>query len=114
MAYASPRFCPLHSAAKREVNFRTATDGGGSTQHPRSSDVLKQSILQSFKTRRFGFDKDVKNQTVRLFFIKFFKGYIKYSKKCCTTCATGFEFLQAQVSMIDRSQYCRLGQRILG
>ncbi|TYT78757.1 hypothetical protein FS559_06325 [Treponema phagedenis] len=67
MAYASPRFCPLHSAAKREVNFRTATDGGGSTQHPRSSDVLKQSILQSFKTRRFGFDKDVKTKPLDSF-----------------------------------------------
>ncbi|CEM61061.1 hypothetical protein TPHV1_140009 [Treponema phagedenis] len=28
---------------------------------PRSSDVLKQDYLQSFKTRRFGFDKEVKN-----------------------------------------------------
>ncbi|QEK00946.1 hypothetical protein FUT84_07135 [Treponema phagedenis] len=28
---------------------------------PRSSDVLKQSNLQSFKTRKFGFDMDVKN-----------------------------------------------------
>ncbi|TYT79892.1 hypothetical protein FS559_02855 [Treponema phagedenis] len=29
---------------------------------PRSSDVLKQKYLQSFKTRRFGFDKDVKTK----------------------------------------------------
>ncbi|CEM62780.1 hypothetical protein FUT84_10215 [Treponema phagedenis] len=28
---------------------------------PNRSDVLKQSNLQSFKTRRFGFDKDGKN-----------------------------------------------------
>ncbi|QEK04110.1 hypothetical protein FUT83_10055 [Treponema phagedenis] len=28
---------------------------------PNRSDVLKQSNLQSFKTRRFGFDMDVKN-----------------------------------------------------
>ncbi|CEM60758.1 conserved hypothetical protein [Treponema phagedenis] len=28
---------------------------------PRRNDVLKQDCLQSFKTRRFDFDKDVKN-----------------------------------------------------
>ncbi|QEK03041.1 hypothetical protein FUT83_03915 [Treponema phagedenis] len=28
---------------------------------PCRSDVLKQNYLQSFKTRRFGFDTDVKN-----------------------------------------------------
>ncbi|EFW38253.1 hypothetical protein HMPREF9554_01226 [Treponema phagedenis F0421] len=29
---------------------------------PNRSDVLKQSCLQSFKTRRFGFDMDVKTK----------------------------------------------------
>ncbi|CEM63304.1 conserved hypothetical protein [Treponema phagedenis] len=38
---------------------------------PRSSDVLKQDCLQSFKTRRVGFDKDDKTKP-ELFFIKFF------------------------------------------
>ncbi|QEJ94551.1 hypothetical protein FUT79_04590 [Treponema phagedenis] len=36
-------------------------------------DVLKQSSLQSFKTRRFGFDMDVKMKpSCRTFFYKIF------------------------------------------
>ncbi|CEM63032.1 hypothetical protein TPHV1_60020 [Treponema phagedenis] len=35
---------------------------------PRSSDVLKQSNLQSFKTRRFGFDMDVKTKPLDSFY----------------------------------------------
>ncbi|QEK01643.1 hypothetical protein FUT84_11070 [Treponema phagedenis] len=42
----------------RRVKIRTATAGSGSTQQR----VLKQNYLQSFKTRRFGFDKDVKTK----------------------------------------------------
>ncbi|QEJ99895.1 hypothetical protein FUT84_01015 [Treponema phagedenis] len=35
---------------------------------PRSSDVLKQSNLQSFKTRKFGFDMDVKTKPLDSFY----------------------------------------------
>ncbi|QSH95639.1 hypothetical protein C5O78_11560 [Treponema phagedenis] len=41
---------------------RTAKSERARTPVVPCSDVLKQSNLQSFKTRRFGFDKDVKTQ----------------------------------------------------
>ncbi|QEJ98065.1 hypothetical protein FUT82_08690 [Treponema phagedenis] len=48
-----------------------------------SSDVLKQNYLQSFKTRRFGFDKDVKTKPLclTLFFIKIFMIFVRFIKE---------------------------------
>ncbi|CEM63288.1 conserved hypothetical protein [Treponema phagedenis] len=48
---------------------------------PRRNDVLKQSNLQSFKTRRFHFDTEVKMKPLcRTLFYKFFTIRIKYVK----------------------------------
>ncbi|TYT78862.1 hypothetical protein FS559_06915 [Treponema phagedenis] len=46
---------------------------------PNRSDVLKQSSLQSFKTRRFGFDTDGKTKP-ELFFIKLFTFLVRCIK----------------------------------
>ncbi|QEK02229.1 hypothetical protein FUT84_05515 [Treponema phagedenis] len=50
----------------RKSKLRTGTDARGFKQKR----VLKQDRLQSFKTRRFGFDMDVKTKPLDSFFIK--------------------------------------------
>ncbi|EFW36464.1 hypothetical protein HMPREF9554_03079 [Treponema phagedenis F0421] len=44
------------------------------------NDVLKQSSLQSFKTRGLVFAMDGKNETVALFYIKSIKSESRYQK----------------------------------
>ncbi|EFW36934.1 hypothetical protein HMPREF9554_02597, partial [Treponema phagedenis F0421] len=49
---------------------------------PNRIDVLKQSNLQSFKTRRFGFAMDGKTKPLcRTLFIKFFTFFVRCVKK---------------------------------
>ncbi|EFW36628.1 hypothetical protein HMPREF9554_02916 [Treponema phagedenis F0421] len=55
--------CVWSSRQYRHTGFQHSY---GKFTHPCEipNDVLKQNYLQSFKTRRFHFDKDVKNETV--------------------------------------------------
>ncbi|QSH93934.1 hypothetical protein C5O78_02500 [Treponema phagedenis] len=62
----------------RRVKLRTGTNARGSNRN----DVLKQKYLQSFQTRRFGFDKDVKTQN--------------NVKRCLKTTTAYSEFLNSQ------------------